>query len=174
MRYGEPQCLDHVLLLCPYAQSVSSAVGYSHGYATVVELISVLFDSTKFKKLQRRLFLLWMIWVHCNYLVWKGQGKVVASILRATNNFPFNWLQVTRVFAATEAGKGGSRDAVSQAAGGRVDVTRAVGVVGWEPPAAGVLKCNVDAAWFEQDGATGYTAVVRDCTVLVIKVFFGI
>ncbi|KAH1032670.1 hypothetical protein J1N35_044844 [Gossypium stocksii] len=127
----EPQCLDHALLLCPYAPSVWSAVGYSHGYAKVVELIVVLFDSTEFKKLQRSLFLLWMI-------------------------------------------RGGSRDAVSQAASGRVDVTRSVGVVGWEPPAGGVLKCNVDAAWFEQDGATGYTAVVRDCTVLVIKVFIGI
>lgn len=50
-------------------------------------------------------------------------------------------------------------------------MTRGWGRVGWAPLKGCLLKCNVDYACFQQEGATGYVVVVRDSMGYVLKGF---
>ena len=36
-------------------------------------------------------------------------------------------------------------------------------VTRWAPPPCGFVKCNVDAAVFDEEGKVGYDFIVRDC-----------
>ncbi|PPS14330.1 hypothetical protein GOBAR_AA06248 [Gossypium barbadense] len=61
----------------------------------------------------------------------------MASIVRAADDFRLCWLQSLGVFVVTSEG------------GDRAGVSRVGGRAGWEPLTVGMLKCNVDFAWFE-------------------------
>nr|GMD61733.1 uncharacterized protein LOC109192125 [Ipomoea batatas] len=85
---------------------------------------------------------LWLIWNARNDAVWKGKSLCVDALLRQAEKLRDLW------FSAY------SRDAAA--------TTVVPGAATWSPPPVHRLKCNVDAALFE-DGA-GYGLVVRSYT----------
>ncbi|XP_019149855.1 PREDICTED: uncharacterized protein LOC109146657 [Ipomoea nil] len=84
---------------------------------------------------------LWVIWNARNELVWKNETPVLESMRMHVQTLVSSWEQLRN-----EVTPGTSATGMRTSA--------------WEPPPIGFLKCNVDAATF--DNGAGFGAVVRD------------
>lgn len=94
--------------------------------------------------------LLWQIWKERNELVWKGINRRPGEAVFISASFLHEW----RSARDNKLAAGGMQR--------RVGAAGAAGCRAWHPPTVGKLKCNVDAAFFEDTNQTGIGMVLRD------------
>lgn len=102
----------------------------------------------------RALCILWSIWLHRNLFVWKQICVPTAHILRVADSF-------------LEGGEAGF-DTI-QVLGSAAPTA----LLSWSKPPMGILKCNVNAAIFGDQNATGWSAVVRDSEGSFVRAVTG-
>ena len=86
----------------------------------------------------------WCLWNARNELVWNGKLRQKEWILRSAGDLLGQWQQARMVENQNQQGR-------------EVNVQQR-----WKKPEVGWLKCNVDAALFNQQGKIGLGCIIRD------------
>ena len=98
----------------------------------------------------RFIVLLWNIWYHRNDIFWNNGPRDFTSVVRSASRTLSDWTDVCRLNLA--------------------DLTPSAQLnpISWKPPREGFVKCNTDAATFDQSNGAGFGAVIRDSSGVFI------
>nr|GMC53033.1 uncharacterized protein LOC109154171 [Ipomoea batatas] len=137
----DEETMDHLFCSCPAMSHVWHGSPIQPGDSLLMLLNTALCNPCV-KVAVHIAARLWLIWNARNDAVWKGKSMCVEFILRQAESLRDLWISVY------------SRDAAV--------AETPHGPTTWSPPPAHHLKCNVDAALFEE--GAGYGLVVRSHT----------
>ncbi|XP_031101786.1 uncharacterized protein LOC116005685 [Ipomoea triloba] len=139
--HSDEETMDLLFCSCPVATQVWHVSIIQHSDCLAV-LLNTALCSPSVKDSVHTAAKLWLIWNTRNDAIWKGKLLRIDDLLRQVESFCDLWFSVY------------SRDVVVTFA--------APGASSWSPPPIHRLKCNVDAALFE-DGV-GFGLIVRSHT----------
>nr|GMC60869.1 uncharacterized protein LOC109158014 [Ipomoea batatas] len=142
------ESMDHLFCSCPEVAQVW------HGSnimltGSLVLLINNMLCSSSVKETMHVVAKLWLIWKARNDVIWKGKTFCAVDLLQQALWLHDSWFSAYSRNTDLLADNSGSTS--------------------WTPPPTHILKCNVDAAVFE-DGA-GFGVVVRDHTGKFISAY---
>ncbi|XP_075492415.1 uncharacterized protein LOC142530463 [Primulina tabacum] len=141
----------HTFITCPFArecwtnaklrQAVDFNADTTEGFTQwVFKIIQDLSGA----ELSKFVTILWAIWKQKNSLLWNNHIDTLSRVVVRAMRFLNDWISLAK------SNKG------SQEAGPRNQTCR------WTPPLIGAVKCNIDAAFFEDIKSAGISMVVRD------------
>nr|GMD45621.1 uncharacterized protein LOC109154171 [Ipomoea batatas] len=134
------ETVDHLFCSCPIAVQVWHGSNFVN-HVNLVLLLNNILCSTCVKDAIHAVAKLWMLWSVRNDVIWKGKVLCVNDVLRQAAWLGDLWLET---YSRTNS----------------ILETNLNNADFWTPPPFHKVKCNVDAAVFD-DGA-GFGAVVRD------------
>ncbi|XP_075494869.1 uncharacterized protein LOC142532458 [Primulina tabacum] len=92
-------------------------------------------------------WIMWSLWRYRNEKLWKGVSRPPHTTVSLGFEMVMNWNQAQR-----------------KSIGGQTAISRQDADDRWTKPPDPSMKCNVDAALFNEQRATGFGTVVRDST----------
>jgi ribonuclease HI len=156
-----PLCLTHVesdwhlFFHCDNIKEAWQAAGLSHIIEPRLHLFhnprDMLFDICRkvtVLEASKVAVTLWLLWQYRNDKVWNESTTTAHQIGVQASNYWLQWAQVNGLFQEQQ------QPAHQLAAG--------TATTHWQQPPNGVLKCNVDASFYNMAGATGWGWILRD------------
>ncbi|KAH9750457.1 reverse transcriptase domain-containing protein [Citrus sinensis] len=145
--HASSESICHILLQCPFARTcwMTSSIGFFGDGSNLLLWLEALFNRYSLEQTQLAVMICWSLWQNRNAMVWRGKTSGVQQLLNSAGHFLFQWQSVRKhQFLFSQPSPIGH------------------GAICWEPPLAGRLKCNVDAAMFASRGYIGLGNVIRD------------
>ncbi|XP_038715125.1 uncharacterized protein LOC120008837 [Tripterygium wilfordii] len=144
---GAAESVTHVFIQCPMAAGCwrSSIIGLGGDTASnLVDWISGVFHNSFLDLVHLVCMVLWGLWRNRNEIVWNNKRQTVSQVLNLASSFLFQW-QSAQVLPNDD-----QLPLMDE------------GVVCWQKPSVGWLKCNVDGALFQAQNKLGFGWVLRD------------
>ncbi|KAL9813246.1 putative ribonuclease H domain, reverse transcriptase zinc-binding domain-containing protein [Arabidopsis thaliana] len=162
---SEEESLMHILFACPFARQVwamsdfpSPQFGFHGG--SVFSNIQHLLENRKNREWPKELrktfpWILWRIWTNRNALLFDGKRFSAFETMVKIRDDVLEWFEAQVVDQSESNG-------IGLVGNEGVGLEGTSGVVKWNPPSMGWLKCNVGISWSKRNRLAGGAWVVRD------------
>lgn len=107
------------------------------------ELFWYLLEQLECKKRSLVAMVMWGLWKARNDKVWEEKNTLAADIIHKSRSVLFDWIQANNRYLGKPQ-------------------TDTRGIIRWTHPPAGFVKCNIDAAFFQQQRCFGDGMCLRD------------
>ncbi|XP_073064130.1 uncharacterized protein [Primulina eburnea] len=131
------ECWENAKVLQKIESQADGAEGFTHWIFKCIKELSGA-------EMNKIVTILWAIWKQRNSLLWNNHIDSPSRAVDTALRFLYDWISLER------------SDKVPLNAGTRPQANL------WTPPPNGVVKCNIDAAFFDDIQTAGVSMVMRD------------